>query len=74
MSVCITVKSHKALSDETGLVQRYPATYQLILVGCDADENRLRKHESPEFLGVEILDRADILLPDDVHPGLVLVH
>ena len=57
-----------------GPAEKSHATHQLILIGCHADENRLRKYERPEFLSVEILNGADVFLTHDVNARLVFVH
>lgn len=50
-------------------------THQLVLVGSDRRENRLWEDERPELLRLQVEQRGRVvLLLDDVHPGLVLMH
>lgn len=50
-------------------------THQLVLVGSDRCENRLWEDERPELLRLQVEQRGRVvLLLDDVHPGLVLMH
>ena len=55
-------------------VNGFTAAYQLILVGCDGDEDGLGEDEGFELLGLQCLDRRAVLALDDVHTWLVLVH
>ena len=55
-------------------VNGFMVIYQLILVGCDGDEDGLGEDEGFELLGLQCLDRRAVLALDDVHTWLVLVH